>query len=190
MKKILVMAIALMSAVATFSQFAVESYEKLTAQSWTDGDGNEWKAYVFDNAQLGACIKVDNYLGKYYHVQLLIANESGVSMTIDPSTMSASVLKKGKETPLKVYDHASYVKAITVKHNANNLGAALLGGSTSGNLDTRSIDKFYVQNKEVVNGEQYLGMVKLDYKAGDTLVFKMLVLGTEYTFEFNVKGMK
>jgi hypothetical protein len=185
MKKILVMAIALMSAVASFGQFG-----QLIPQKWTDEQGQEWQTFVFENAQIAACIKADNYLGKYYHVQIVIGNETGTSMFLDPSTMSASVLKKGKETPVKIYDHDSYVKAIKAKHNANNFGAALLGGSTSGHLDTKSIDKFYIDNKEVVNGESYLGMVKLDHKPGDTLVFKMLVLGTEYIFEFNVKGLK
>lgn len=182
MKKIFVMAIALISAVASFGQ--------ASAQDWTDPQGNEWKVYAFTNAQICARAQIDNYLGKYYNVQILISNESGNPMSLDPSTMSASILKKGKETPLKVYDHDSYVKAIKTKNNASNFGLALLGGGTSGDVDTSSIDKFYIQNKEVANGEQFLGMVNIEYKAGDTLVFKLFILGSEYTFEFDTKSLK
>ena len=182
MKKILVMAIALMSAVASFGQ--------LTAQDYTDPDGNAWKAYALCNAQILVRAQVDTYLGKYYNIQIILGNETGYPISIDPLQMYASIIKKGKETPLKVYDHDSYVKAIKAKHNANNFGAALLGGSTSGHLDTKSIDKFYIDNKEVANGEQFLGMVNVEHKSGDTLVFKLFVLGTEYTFEFDAKSLK
>ena len=182
MKKFLVMAIALMSAVASFGQ--------LTAQDWTDPSGNAWKVYAFSNAQLLARAQVDTYLGKYYNVQIMIVNETGNPISIDPSQMSASIIKKGKETPLKVYDHDSYVKAIKAKNAAGNFGSALLGGGTSGSVDTSSIDKFYIQNKEVANGEQFLGMVNIEHKSGDTLVFKLFVLGAEYTFEFDAKSLK
>lgn len=183
-KKFFAMAIALMSAVASFGQ--------ITAQDWTDPSGNAWKLFAFSNAQLLARVQVDNYLGKYYNVQILLNNESGDPITLDPSLMKASIVKKGKSTDLKVYDHDGYVKAIKAKNGAANFGAALLSGGNSApaEVNTASIDKFYIDNKEVADKEQYLGMVNIEHKPGDTLIVTLLILGNEYTFEFDVKGLK
>ena len=168
---------------------AIASFGQISAQDWTDSDGNAWKVYAFSNAQIFARVQIDNYLGKYYNVQVLVSNESGNPITLDPSTMTASVVKKGKSTSLKVYDHDSYVKAIKARNSAAILGSVIGGGGTQ-EVNTASIDKFYIQNKEVANGEQYLGMVNIEYKGGDMLVYTLSVLGAEYTFEFDVKKLK
>lgn len=201
-KSIFAVVMALMSAVVSFAQ--------VTPVDWEDESGNTWKLLAFTDAQILVRVQLDTYLGKYYNAQIILNNESADPIELDPSMMSASISKKGKIKELHVYDHDSYVKKLKAKAAAANFGAALLGGNSTGsqdyrlradgslsgnstgssNLNTESIDKFYVDHKVIASGESYLGMVNIDHKAGETLSLKLFILGAEYVFEFDVKNMK
>lgn len=177
MKNILFMAIALMSAIASFGQ---------ELQSFTDNKGNEWLAYGVNGVKIGARAETNNDLGKWYIVFFMVHNVNGETITLDPSLVKAHIVKKDKKTELKVYDHDSFVKNLQAKQSAKSFGSALLGGSEPGRVNTENLDKWYIQNNKIPTGGDFWGYLYTEYKKGEKLSIVVSVAGTELTYEFDV----
>lgn len=168
--------------------FMCTAMQAQQVQKYTDSNGLEWQAYGFTNLMFAVEQSVDNYLGKYYRLRMAIKNETGESISLGVTNFTAQIEKKGKKASVEVLTKEDYIKKMSAKQKLQGLGNALLKTQTAPQgIDRAGLDKYYLDNLVLDNGQETTALLALPYEKGDKLYLTVMIGGTPLEFEWDIK---
>lgn len=81
-----------------------------------DTQGNRWDYYVKNGLALSVNANIKKDYGKYYSLDIVLTNNSGTPIQIDPTTITAYASKNGKMENLRVLTAQEYIDRVNRTH--------------------------------------------------------------------------